>query len=362
MTAGSSQQALPEPGGRIATLQRKAILAMVIAIVLYAGFALFADVRALAANLGRFAWWTFAAALALSAVNYVIRGARWQYYLVRLGIAVPLRASLLVFVAGFAFAVTPGKLGELLKSYFLKRDFGVEVARSAPVVVAERLTDFLALCVLLLVGIFSYQFHTVALLAAVGAVLAGTFVLAAPSVSRPLVRAIGRVPRLGRIAERLEAMTLSMAEVLRPAPLLVALLLSIAGWGCECIGLWLILHGLGVEVSLQLATFMYCATTLLGAISMLPGGLGVTEASMVSAFVVLGNAVRSSAVAATLLVRLTTLWFAVALGFVALWLYRRERRSQDLADVSAAASASATAALASSPPAPVPAPAPTEPS
>jgi uncharacterized protein (TIRG00374 family) len=65
--------------------------------------------------------------------------------------------------------------------------------------------------------------------------------------------------------------------------------------------------------------------TIAGALSFLPGGLGVTEAGMTGLLTRLGHGIDGAvAVGATFVTRVCTLWFAVLVGFVALlWLRRR---------------------------------------
>jgi uncharacterized protein (TIRG00374 family) len=91
------------------------------------------------------------------------------------------------------------------------------------------------------------------------------------------------------------------------------------------VGFALIVNGFpGADVPLGLAILIYAVTTLAGALSFLPGGLLVTEAGMTLFLVRSASGVeRATAAAATILTRLATLWFAVALGLVALALYRR---------------------------------------
>ena len=62
-----------------------------------------------------------------------------------------------------------------------------------------------------------------------------------------------------------------------------------------------------------IAVFVYAIAMLAGALSFMPGGLGGAEAAMV-ALLVWGGASSPEAVAATVLIRLATLWFAVVLG------------------------------------------------
>jgi uncharacterized protein (TIRG00374 family) len=75
----------------------------------------------------------------------------------------------------------------------------------------------------------------------------------------------------------------------------------------------------GTDVPLGLATLIYAVTTIAGALSFLPGGLLVTEASMTLFLVQSSGGVdQPTAVAATILTRLATLWFAVLIGLAAL--------------------------------------------
>ena len=101
----------------------------------------------------------------------------------------------------------------------------------------------------------------------------------------------------------------------RAGPLLLASLLSVAAWFCECLGFHLVLGGLGVTISLLLSVFIYSATTIGGLPT--PGGLGLTEGGMTALLRYTAHADKGIAGAATLIIRLCTLWFAVAVGFAA---------------------------------------------
>jgi glycosyltransferase 2 family protein len=114
--------------------------------------------------------------------------------------------------------------------------------------------------------------------------------------------------------------------MLRPAPLGAATLLSVISWGMEGAAFWLILGALGGQgATLQKAEFLFSMTTIFGAISFLPGGLGMTEGTMIGGLLWMGIfKERGPAIAATYLIRLVTLWYGVGVGFVALLSYPRQ--------------------------------------
>ena len=106
-------------------------------------------------------------ALALACINYGLRFVRWAYYLRVLEVRVPFRVSGLVFLSGLAMAITPGKVGELLKSYLLRDRAGVPVSTSAPVVLMERLTDVVSVVLVGLAGLALLPVPVVAVLVVV---------------------------------------------------------------------------------------------------------------------------------------------------------------------------------------------------
>jgi uncharacterized protein (TIRG00374 family) len=304
-----------------------------IAILLVIGAAaivMLGDLRQLAARLGGFHWTALAAALCLALANYAIRFVRWAMYLRRQAISVPLGTSALVFGAGLSLSITPGKLGELVKSYLLRELCDVAVTRSAPVVVAERVTDLIALLLLAVAGVAAYGIAVTAVLGAAVAIAAGLILLAWPRPTRALIDLATRPRRLARFRAPLHDMYAGLAALCRPATLAGAVGLAVPAWACECVGFALIVNGFpGEHVDLGLAMVIYAATTIAGALSFLPGGLGVTDGAM-AMWLASGAARldRSSAVDATLLTRLATLWFAVAIGLVCLAGARRRVRAR----------------------------------
>src|SRR5262249_14423247 len=125
--------------------------------------------------------------------------------------------------------------------------------------------------------------------------------------------ALLRGGRLARLAEPLRLFLGAGRTLLAPGALVLALALSVVSWVFACLACLLVLQGLGLDTTLRAATFLYAFASLAGAVSMLPGGLGVAEGSLAGLLVALGAPLPEAA-AGTLLIRVATLWFAVALG------------------------------------------------
>jgi len=302
-------------------------------IAAFAALAFYGDLgdpRAFAARVSDYDGRWFVLGLIGATLNYVLRFARWELYLRRLGIRVPTLASARIFVAGFAMSISPGKVGEVVKSALLADEFDVAIERSAPIVLAERLTDLIALVLLVAVSSLVVP-HGIALaIPAFAGVCALLALFAIPSFGRAAIRLVGRF-RIGRaLAPKLRGAHDALLEILAPSPLAAATMIAVASWFLECLSLWAIVRGFpGVSLGIGEATFAYSAPTIAGAVALMPGGLLVTEASMTGTLRLIGGLAMTSAVAATttFLVRLATLWWAVILGLFALAISRRAAAS-----------------------------------
>jgi uncharacterized protein (TIRG00374 family) len=312
-------------------MARKIVVAVLLAALVFAALAMYGDVQELGRTARSFAPTAFALGLLLAAGNYGLRILRWQYYLKHIGIHVPLGESSVVFLSGFVMSVTPGKVGEVFKSLVLFESRGTSIARTAPIVVAERLTDLIALVMLITLGSLAFE-H--------GAMVAGSSAaLVALLITVCAYRPLGlwllalseRLPLIGRISPKLREAYDSLIEMTRPAPLFVGSSIAFLAWGLECCSLYVIVRGFpGMHLSWDAAVFAYSASTMAGALAMMPGGLGVTEVGMTALLQTLGGSAMRPAIAtaATILVRIATLWFAVAIGAVALGLHRVMQRGR----------------------------------
>ncbi len=316
------------------------VVTVVLAIVaIVAAVTVVGDVREVRARLDGFAWWALAAALGLALVNYALRFLRWQLYLRDRRVLVPAGPSALVFVAGFSMAITPGKVGELLKCYLLRELRGVPVTSSAAVVINERVNDLLALLAVATIGVAVHGVAgEVVIAAAVVVGLAFGFLLWR-DLARAVIDLVTRPARLRALRPRLHALHADLLALSRPSVLLWSTALAMGAWAAEGLGFALVVRGFpGAHIALGLALVIYAATTIAGAISFLPGGLGVTEGAMTLLLVDHALGVdRGTATAATLVTRFATLWFAVGLGVVALILVRRRIAAAGPAAAAAAA-------------------------
>ncbi|HEX2252416.1 MAG TPA: lysylphosphatidylglycerol synthase transmembrane domain-containing protein [Thermoanaerobaculia bacterium] len=307
-------------------LARRLLVPAVLALAALVALTFFADARELAARLGEFDPWLLAPVLALSLVNYALRWVRWELYLRRLGSRLPVAVSVAILLAGFVLSITPGKAGELGKAWLVRECGGGPALRVVPAVLAERVTDLLGVVLLTALGALALPGGGWIAAAGVAAVAAAVALVAWSAAARRLFALLARLPRLAPRVHHLEALYADLRRLLTAGPLAAGLALATVAWGAEGVGFLLVVRDYAPAAGLLRAVFDYSASTLAGALSMLPGGLLAAEGSLAALLGTQGLD-PAAAASATLIIRAATLWFAVGLGLLALpWLLRVVRR------------------------------------
>jgi uncharacterized protein (TIRG00374 family) len=301
---------------------RKILTAMLIAVALYGLFVVYDGYRDVEHSLHQLDVSAVWVALGLASSNYLLRFLKWEFYLGRLGVrGVGKLDSLLIFLSGFVLTITPGKLGEVFKSAVLQRTHHVALERTAPIVIAERLTDAIGVIVLILIGSLGFSGGLSWAIAGSVAVVVGLTCIVWPLPTQILFKTLSKT-RFQRLVPRLETALVSLRVLASPTALIWPTLLSVVAWGAEGYALYVLLLGFGAQVALTLPLFFYATATLAGALIPVPGGLGVTEGMLRNQLVALGGISSAIATSSMILVRLVTLWWAVLVGFVALALIR----------------------------------------
>jgi uncharacterized protein (TIRG00374 family) len=312
---------------------RRLFAGLLLGVVVYAGMALWADVSGLGHVLKAMPLWVLPAACALSLTNYALRFIKWQRYLTLLGLQIPRSTSALIYLSGFSMSVTPGKMGEVFKSWLLRKVSGAPIHQTAPIVVAERYTDLLGYLILMAMGgirtlpEYAWLFWAMLALCLVGLFLAGS-----ERFSRLVAGLFRRLPYVWRLVPRIEGSFASTRLLLAPREVVLPTLVSVVGWGAECTGFWIIADAAAPgRIPWLFAVFAYAFSAIAGAVLILfPGGLGVTEFSLgklvrmrLTETGIALDAAREMATGVVILARLCTLWFAVGVGLLATAIFTR---------------------------------------
>ncbi|HLC50914.1 MAG TPA: lysylphosphatidylglycerol synthase transmembrane domain-containing protein [archaeon] len=245
-------------------------------------------------------------------LSYAIRFYRWEFLLKSVGIKIPRKTSLFVYFSGFSMVITPGKVGDIFKSYLLKSTSGIKIRDSVSVVVFERVADILAMSAFALLGAYLIADS----LYVIGGVvlLIGIMIMLLHN-EKILARVVGPLARRSKMGEYLKDAYPNFKRLAGLRTLFPVVSISMVSWFFECLAFWIVLQSMGANVDILGAVFVFAFSSIFGSILVLPGGVGAAEGSFYVLLTVLG-VTTSVALAAIILIRLLTLWYGVLVGIV----------------------------------------------
>lgn len=262
--------------------------------------------------LRNFQWMYAPLLLALSILHLVLKAARFALLLQPIS-DIPWLTPARAYIAGQPATLIPG--GVTARIALLKQA-GVPLGKgTAPVTLSSLLDYVVAMIAGLLAAIWYEPARTPAL--TVLAVLACLGVtVAIPQARGWLARAAVRVARKVGILDRWERFLQAFDNSTTFKILVGSTALTIAAFAIRLIILEFCFEGLGTPVSLAVIFLAYSLPTLLARLVPVPGGFGVTEASMVGLLVSTAGLDTNTAAAAVAIFRVSTILFEALLGLL----------------------------------------------
>ena len=298
-------------------MYRKTILIVSGVIALYAILMFASDIKLISEKLQNFQLEYVFIIIPIVTFSFFIRGFRWMLFLKYLKINIGIKNSFGIYFAGMAFGITPAKVGELIKSQILKNKYSIAISKTAPIIFVERYYDLFGIAIISFVVLLFLNFETwiVLILLAVSILLLG--IAQQKSISLKILNSFSKIPFFNKYVNNLITGYETIHVLLSPKIFIKSILLSKSAWIVESIGVFFIFQAFGSSLDFANILFIFTSSTLLGGISLLPGGIGVTEGGML-AQLLLRDIDYSFALCLVLTVRLFTLWMSVIIGFISL--------------------------------------------
>lgn len=282
----------------------------------------------------RLTWVQIATLLGLSLVNYEFRCLRWHLYTRSMGIDLSLGSNIRHYLGGFALTATPGRIGELIRLRWIWRETGLKPDSTGSLILVDRAADLISVSLILAIAVSVSSVGIQGAWTVVGIALVMAWIATRPQLLRRIItigwKVVGRFPRLFAMLRRAAS---GLGVFSRPSVLATATICGMIGWYAEAYAFWLLLGWLGAEIDLPTAVAIFFFAMLSGSATGLPGGIGGAEAVMIGLLTYQGVPL-SIALPATAIIRITTLWFAIFVGFFALpfaeWISNKPQREARL--------------------------------
>ncbi|WP_414469627.1 lysylphosphatidylglycerol synthase transmembrane domain-containing protein [Methanobacterium sp. ACI-7] len=300
--------------------KNKVWMIILFAVVIYLIMGIYADFGSLLSAIKHFNWLFVVLMIIFTTIAYFVRFLKWNFFLKSVGVNLNLKDNLFVFFSGLGMIITPAKVGEIWKGWLIKDINGENLSKTVPVVIIDRVTDLIGLIILSALGILYYKEGTYILIILIILFIVFFVAIKSKIISSKLIAILEK--RAGKYSKDIKTMHTTFEELMNPKNMSLMSFLSAFAWFFECLALYAVIIGFGESISLLISTFIFSFASLAGAVSMIPGGLGVAEATL-SGLLQYFGLTSTISVGAAIIIRFGTLWYGAILGFSVYLIFKK---------------------------------------
>lgn len=243
-----------------------------------------------------------------------------QYYLLRANnVNIPFKVNMIIFMAGMSLVFTPGGLGQVIKSKFLKDGHEVAIKNTVPVVMMENYHEFLAYVIIIAFTLLFYNFLIPQI-----AILFGSIILIVIYINvryektmQFLRKYLMKIKFLRKKLEGEEGFRNTFYKLTSPKNMLLGSTITLCSVFFELLGIYFIFLSFNFNLNFILISQISLESLLLGYVSFLPNGIGVTDGSFIG-LLIKNNIPLALATTVVMTIRFTGLWFKTLIGVIAL--------------------------------------------
>ena len=296
----------------------KLILVLIAAIGIYAIFLFVSDFGVISEKISNFKINYLPLILSFVTISWLPLFMKWHILLKNSEIDIPLRKSISVFLSAPALGITPGQIGVLMRSQILKTSSNIPRTKTIPIILVEKVYDLVGALLASIIGIIILEIEPYLIIIAVSVLSAIFFFMYYRPASELFFRRITKTKFFSKYVENISEFDKTIQKSTNVKIATICILLAVTYWFIISIAAYYTLIGFDVSILDYLQVLaIYTTSILLGAISFIPGGIGITEGSIASLFTLNGIDV-STALILSVMIRVLTLWYSVSVGFIAL--------------------------------------------
>jgi len=299
-------------------LDNRLILVLVAVVVIYAIFLFISDFSIISEKISNFKINYLPLILFLVSASWTPLFIKWHFLLKNCEIHVPLKKSILVFLSGPAFEITPGQIGALVKSQILKTSSNIPRTKTVPIIVVEKVYDLIGAVLASIIGIVILGMEPHLIVIAILVLVTIFFFVYYRPASEIFFKQITKRKFFSKYVENISDFYEIVHKSTNVKVATTCILLALTYWFMVSAAAYYTLIAFDINILDYLKVLaIYATSTLLGAISFIPAGIGITEGSITGLFTLNGIDV-STALILSVMIRILTLWYTVGVGFVAL--------------------------------------------
>jgi|TARA_B100001540_G_scaffold146141_1_gene129629 uncharacterized protein (TIRG00374 family) len=296
-------------------IKKKSLIIIILIMVFYVSLTIISDIEKTANHFSNIKFEIIPLVLGIQFLSLILRGIRQKKLLDEINVKLSFKENLKIYFAGISFISTPLGLGQVVKSQLIKELHGISRSKTLPVIILERFFDIFAITMLVIFTIiqfFSIQSAVIVLISLV--IISIAYVILMKGNLGYITKKISKISFLKKILPSDEIYE-SLHTSLKFKKMISSLGLSLVIWSIDAVGVYLAFLSFNIDINFIQSIQYYLTSLVYGTISFLPGGVGLTEGSLIAQLMTNGFDF-SFASSMTVFVRLTTIWFATILGLL----------------------------------------------
>ena len=299
-------------------LDNRLILILIAVVGIYAIFLFVSDYNIISEKISNFKINYLPLILLLVSASWIPLIIKWHFLLKNCEIDIPLKKSILVFLSGSAFEITPGQIGVLMKSQILKTSSNIPRTKTAPIIVVEKVYDLIGAILAAIIGIIILGMESYLIFIAILVLAIIFFFMYYRPASELFFKQITKTKFFSKYIENISESYEIVQKSTNVKVAIICILLAVTYWFIISAAAYYTLIAFDINVLDYLKVLaIYTTSILLGAVSFIPAGIGITEGSIAGLFTLNGIDV-STALILSIMIRVLTLWYTVGVGFIAL--------------------------------------------
>lgn len=296
---------------------------ILVLIVIYVAFLLSTDITKVQNNLTSMNYFYLLIAVVLWSSGNVVRIIRWHIFLKEIDDKVPFKSNIKYYLAGFALVLSPGRVGEVVRSPYLKRDYGIPISKTASIVFVERFYDLLGITVLLSIGLLFIEFEKSIILIPLTIIALAILIFKNKRFLTYIVGKTSRIKFLSMLNSNFEESYESAQKILKIKFLAAGIVLSTITYFLQALAVFYLVVGFGEIITLEQITVIFTSSQFVAALTMIPAGIGVFDGGM-AGLLVLYDLDYDIAVAIIILIRLMSIGLFSGIGMIFLHIISRK--------------------------------------
>ena len=300
-------------------LDNRLILVLVAVVVIYAIFLFISDFSIISEKISNFKTNYLPLILLLVSVSWIPMIVKWHFLLKNCEIDIPLRKSIAVFLSGSAFTgITPGQVGALIKSQILKTSSNIPRTKTVPIIMIENVYDLIGAIIASIIGIIILGIQPYLIIIGILVLTIIFFFMYYRPASELFFKRITKTKFFSKRVDNISEFNKIIQKSTNPKVATICILLAVTYWFIISIAVYYTLIAFDINILDYLEVLaIFTTSILLGAISLIPGGIGIAEGSIAGLLTLNGIDV-STALILSVMIRILTLWYSVSVGFIML--------------------------------------------